>query len=60
MWWLKSVKEFVVEIRRDEEFKEEGEVWLIRGNWGEWFEKRECVGVCKEVIGGFEEVCNGW
>lgn len=57
---LKSAKEVVAEMRRDEELREEGERWLTRGNWGERLENRECAGVCGEVIGGFEEVCNGW
>lgn len=57
---LKSAKELVAEMKRDEELREEGERWLSRGNWGERLEKRECAGVCGEVIGGFEEVCNGW
>lgn len=57
---LRSAKEIVAEMRREEELKEEGERWLTRGNWGERLEKRECAGVCGEVIGGFEEVCNGW
>lgn len=47
-------------MKREEELKEEGERWLTRGNWGERLEKRECAVVCGEVIGGFEEVCNGW
>ncbi|KAF7558960.1 hypothetical protein G7046_g5192 [Stylonectria norvegica] len=57
---LKTAKEIVAEMRREEELKEEGERWLARGNWGERLEKRECAGVCGDVIGGFEEVCNGW
>jgi len=57
---LKSAKELVAEMRRDDELREEGERWLTRGNWGERLQKRECAGVCGEVIGGFEEVCNGW
>ncbi|KAF4969476.1 hypothetical protein FSARC_3334 [Fusarium sarcochroum] len=57
---LKSAKEIVAEMRKEEELREEGERWLTRGNWGERLEKRECAGVCGEVIGGFEEVCNGW
>ncbi|KAF7540237.1 hypothetical protein G7Z17_g12243 [Cylindrodendrum hubeiense] len=57
---LRSAKEIVAEMRREEELKEEGERWLTRGNWGERLEKRECAGVCGDVIGGFEEVCNGW
>lgn len=57
---LKSSKEVVAELRRDEELREEGERWLTRGNWGERLRKRECAGVCGEVIGGFEAVCDGW
>ena len=57
---LKSAKELVTEMRKDEELREEGERWLTRGNWGERLEKRECAHVCGEVVGGFEEVCNGW
>ncbi|SPJ85526.1 uncharacterized protein FTOL_11307 [Fusarium torulosum] len=57
---LKSAKEIVAEMRKEEELREEGERWLTRGNWSERLEKRECAGVCGDVIGGFEEVCNGW
>lgn len=57
---LKSAKELVAELRRDDDLREEGELWLTRGNWGERLQKRECAGVCGEVIGGFEEVCNSW
>ncbi|RDA88987.1 hypothetical protein CP532_0696 [Ophiocordyceps camponoti-leonardi (nom. inval.)] len=57
---LKSAKDLVIEIKRDDELREEGERWLSRGNWGERLEKRECAGVCGDVIGGFEDVCNGW
>ncbi|KAJ6784877.1 hypothetical protein PWT90_00897 [Aphanocladium album] len=57
---LKSSKELIAELRRDEELREEGERWLTRGNWGERLQKRECAGVCGDVIGGFEAVCDGW
>ncbi|KAI0003632.1 hypothetical protein F4779DRAFT_601266 [Xylariaceae sp. FL0662B] len=57
---LRTAKEMVAEMRREEELKEEGERWLTRGKWSERLEKRECAGVCREVVGGFEEVCNGW
>ncbi|ATY66718.1 hypothetical protein A9K55_000858 [Cordyceps militaris] len=57
---LKSSKELVAELKRDEELREEGERWLSRGNWGERLQKRECAGVCGDVIGGFEAVCDGW
>ncbi|KAB5545607.1 hypothetical protein GE09DRAFT_1131735 [Coniochaeta sp. 2T2.1] len=57
---LKSAKELVAELRKEEELREEGEQWLSRGNWGERLRNRECAHVCGEVVGGFEEVCNSW
>ena len=57
---LRSAKELVAEMRRDEELREEGERWLARGNWNERLKRRECAHVCGDVVGGFEEVCNGW
>lgn len=57
---LKSARELMLEMRREETLREEGERWLTRGNWGERLQKRECAGVCGDVIGGFEDVCNGW
>ncbi|KAI1193616.1 hypothetical protein F5X97DRAFT_32070 [Nemania serpens] len=57
---LRTAKEMVAEMRREQELKEEGERWLARGNWGERLQNRECAGVCRDVVGGFEEVCNGW
>jgi len=57
---LKSAKDLVAELRRDEELREEGERWLDRGNWSERLRNRECAHVCREVVGGFEEVCNTW
>lgn len=57
---LKSARDLVAEMRRDEELREQGERWLTRGNWSERLQKRECAHVCGEVVGGFEEVCNNW
>ncbi|CAK7264103.1 hypothetical protein SEPCBS119000_000828 [Sporothrix epigloea] len=57
---LRSAKELVAELRRDEELREEGERWLARGNWNERLEQRECAHVCGDVVGGFEKVCDGW
>lgn len=57
---LKSARELVADMRKEEEAREEGERWLSRGNWSERLAARECAGVCDDVVGGFEEVCNGW
>lgn len=57
---LRSARELVAEMRKEEDAREEGERWLKRGNWSERLSARECAGVCGDVVGGFEEVCNGW
>ncbi|KAI6708531.1 hypothetical protein PZA11_002149 [Diplocarpon coronariae] len=57
---LKSARELVAEMRKEEDAREEGEIWLKRHNWGERLGARECAGVCEDVVDGFEEVCNGW
>lgn len=57
---LKSARELVADLKKEEELREEGELWLSRGNWGERLQRRECAHVCGEVVGGFEEVCNNW
>lgn len=57
---LKSARELVAEMRREEEQREEGERWLTKGNWSARLGARECARVCGDVVGGFEAVCNGW
>jgi hypothetical protein len=57
---LKSARELVAEMRKEETEREEGELWLKRGNWSERLGARECAGVCGDVVGGFEQVCNDW
>ncbi|KAH7418109.1 hypothetical protein BKA64DRAFT_188908 [Cadophora sp. MPI-SDFR-AT-0126] len=57
---LRSARELVAEMRKEEDAREEGERWLKRHNWSERLGNRECAGVCGDVVGGFEEVCNGW
>lgn len=57
---LKSARELVAEMRKEEEEREAGEQWIKKGNWSERLGARECAGVCGDVVGGFEEVCNGW
>jgi hypothetical protein len=57
---LRSARELVVEMRRDNEMAEESVRWIEKGDWQERLGRRECGGVCRDVVGGFEEVCNGW
>ncbi|KAK3373725.1 hypothetical protein B0T24DRAFT_553266 [Lasiosphaeria ovina] len=57
---LKSARDLVAEMKRDDELRDEGERWIARGNWGDRLQRRECAGVCGDVVGGFEEVCDAW
>ncbi|KAH0538770.1 hypothetical protein FGG08_004658 [Glutinoglossum americanum] len=57
---LRSARELVMEMRRDTEMAEESVRWIEKGDWQERLGRRECGGVCRDVVGGFEEVCNGW
>ena len=56
---LKSARDMVGEMRRECEAGEVGKRWIEAGGWEERLRGRECARECKEVVGGFEEVCNG-
>ncbi|KAL1954975.1 hypothetical protein VTO42DRAFT_382 [Malbranchea cinnamomea] len=57
---LKSVREVVAEIRRDEEAREEGTRWIEKGEWDRRLGEREAGKVCKDVVSGFEAFCGEW
>ncbi|KAI9675121.1 MAG: hypothetical protein M1817_001529 [Caeruleum heppii] len=57
---LKASLSLVQDLRREEERAEEGRGFLEKGGWGERLERRECAGVVREVVSGFEGVCEEW
>ncbi|KAF1991987.1 hypothetical protein K402DRAFT_345551 [Aulographum hederae CBS 113979] len=57
---LRASKDAVSEWRREVEGRERGIRWIEDGGWDEKLRGREAAGVCRDVVGGFEEVCNGW
>ncbi len=57
---LRATREMVGEMRKEAEMREEGEMWVERGGWEERLKGRECARICGDVVGGFEEVCQGW
>lgn len=57
---LRSARELVEEVRREQREVEEAVKWLEAGRWEEKLRKRECKFECERVVGGFEEVCQGW
>ena len=57
---LRAAREMVVEMRKDAEAQDEGERWVEKGQWDKRLADRDCARICGDVVGGFEEVCNGW
>ncbi|EER43315.1 conserved hypothetical protein [Histoplasma capsulatum H143] len=57
---LKSVRELVAEMRREEERREEGTRWIEKGEWDRRLQQREAGRVCGDVVSGFEAVCGEW
>lgn len=57
---LRSAKELVAELRREEEEREEGTRWIEKGEWDRRLREREAGKVCGDVVSGFEAVCGEW
>ncbi|KAI9670950.1 MAG: hypothetical protein M1831_005035 [Alyxoria varia] len=57
---LRSAREVVGELRREWECAEVGKRWIEEGGWEGRLREREGARVCRDVVGGFEEVCEGW
>ena len=57
---LKSVRDFVVELRQEEEAREEAIRYLERGDWDQRIGEREARRTCGDVVDGFETTCDMW
>ena len=57
---LKVAKEALSGLRADIDAAEEGIRWVEKGGWDEKLRGREAAQICASVVGGFEEVCEGW
>ncbi|EED16863.1 conserved hypothetical protein [Talaromyces stipitatus ATCC 10500] len=57
---LRSARELVAEIKREDEDREEGHRWIESGQWDRKLKEREAGRVCGEVVSGFEAVCGEW
>ncbi|OJJ47844.1 hypothetical protein ASPZODRAFT_151281 [Penicilliopsis zonata CBS 506.65] len=57
---LRSARELVAELRREEEGREEGTRWIERGDWDRRLREREAGRLCGDVVNGFEAVCGEW
>ncbi|KAJ5084850.1 hypothetical protein NUU61_009429 [Penicillium alfredii] len=57
---LRSARDLVTDLRREEESREEGSRWIERGEWDRRLQDREAGKVCGDVVSGFEAVCGEW
>ncbi|KAJ5157022.1 uncharacterized protein N7482_008122 [Penicillium canariense] len=57
---LRSARELVADLRREEESREEGSRWIERGDWDRRLKDREAGQECRDVVSGFEAVCGEW
>ncbi|KAL4792980.1 hypothetical protein BDV19DRAFT_367425 [Aspergillus venezuelensis] len=57
---LRSARELVADLRREEEGREEGTRWIERGDWDRKLKEREAGRECTDVVSGFEAFCGEW
>ena len=57
---LRTCQDAMLMWKKEERLKEEGIAWVESGGWDERLRTRDAAMVCNEVVGGFEEVCEGW
>lgn len=57
---LNAAKQMVGGLKHEAEVAEESIKWIECERWENRLAERECAKVCSEVVGGFEELCQGW
>ncbi|KAK4984491.1 hypothetical protein LTR50_006566 [Elasticomyces elasticus] len=56
---LRTTLSIVVELRQEREKSDQAECSLEKGGWGRRLEERWCARECRDVVEGFENVCEG-
>lgn len=57
---LKGTKDMVSQLRDDLRKADEGVLWIESGHWDRRLANREAASSCRDILGGFEETCDGW
>lgn len=57
---LRTVTDLVIEMRQEAEARDEAIRWIEKGDWEKKLLGRESKNVCRDVVGGFEELCQDW
>jgi len=50
----------VTTMKIELEEAEEGRRWLEKGKWDQKLRNKDAAAVCRDVVGGFEAVCEDW
>jgi len=56
---LRATQTMVVELRRERQAAEEARFWIEQDDWDHRIAERWCATSCKDIVGGFETVCDG-
>lgn len=57
---LKVARELVEDLRKEEEMREEGHRYLLKGGWDEKLRSRQASQECKDVLDEFERFCEDY
>ena len=55
---LRTTQTMVAELRRERERAESARYELNKGDWNDRIRNRWCAGECKDIMGGFEKMCD--
>jgi len=57
---LRSVKDALTDWRAETKIRDDGVRYIEQGAWDQRLRERESASICREVLGGFEDVCGEW
>lgn len=57
---LRAVKDLLRDTREEMNGRDDSVRWIEQGCWGQRLQQREAELECREILNGFEQVCEGW
>lgn len=56
---LRVTQTMTTELERESQQVEEARFWIEKGDWSQKLEDRWCAAECRDVVHGFEQMCDG-
>jgi len=56
---LRVTQTMTAELRREREEADEAQFWIEKDGWNQKLQARWCATECKDVVDGFEQMCDG-